>query len=401
MGLGLIILLKLVLFVLPFFPWIFFLWLRRGLTDGRRYVESPRRICIIRLDEIGDFVLFTPFLRALRNTFPQAEITLVVNPVVMGIASSCTFVDRLEVFDAKRRGIFWPLALPVRSYLFPKRKYFDWAINGRFDSDFRYAASWIVAGTGAPVRLGWSVSAGRRPAILDAGKDLLYSSVFKVAPIHELDKALALASYVGCNVEGERAVPELQAGAGIRSALPERKSSRKEIRLMLFPGGSYANKKWSLDRYISVLREISLTYPLQVILVGGPSEKGDAEILKSSLPEAIDLCGEISLQELYATATHCDIYLGSDSGPAHLAAASGMCALVLFRSPASLPPDHQHSVQRFLPRGEGAIEFCQPAIPTLPCTETCQSSRPHCILQISEFAVFAKLEKIIEQHCDD
>ncbi|MCB1306267.1 MAG: glycosyltransferase family 9 protein, partial [Leptospiraceae bacterium] len=353
-------------------------------------------ICVIRLDEIGDFVLFTPFLRALRRTFPNAEITLIVNPAVFGLAFSCSFVDRVEKFDPRRKGIFWPYLLPFRAFFFGRRHHCDFAINGRFDSDFRYAASWMIAGSNAPVRIGWSVRSGRHPALLDAGKDLLYTSVFRKPPVHELDKAVTLAVHAGCNIDGEEPIPGLDAAADVRSALTLNQDSSRRIRLMLFPGGSYANKKWSLERYVAVLRKLSQDFPLEILLIGGEGEKEDCHLVRQYLPDATDLCGKLSLQELYMTARDCDLYLGSDSGPAHVAAAAGTSTLVLFRSPATLSPEHQHSVQRFLPRGKGRIEYLQPERPIPPCKGSCEKDFPHCILQISEDMVLEKLKEMIE-----
>lgn len=396
MGPGLL-LIKYLFFVLPTLPWIIYLWLRASVKGRDNQAKSPDRICVLRLDEIGDFVLFTPFLRVVRKTFPKAKITLVVSPAVFGLASACSFVDEVKKFDPGRRGVFWPVTLPLRAYYFGRRISCDRVINGRFDSDFRYGASWMAAGIGAPVRLGWSVHSGRHPALLDAGKDLLFTKVYSDPPIHELDKALALARNIGCPIDVEEPVPELQVSANVRSALPLDRNPHAPIRFMLFPGGSYANKKWSLDRYVAVIKELSKEFPLQVILIGGEAEKEDCLSVQNRLPEAIDLCGRVSLQELYATARESQIYLGSDSGPAHIAAAAGMSALVLFRSPATLPPAHQHSVERFLPRGKGKIEFLQPDRPIRPCKATCRKDFPHCILQISEEMVLEKLQVMLSE----
>jgi len=75
-----------------------------GLPDA---LEDARRLLVIRLDRIGDLVLFSPFLRELRRCAPKARITLVVSPETADLAARCPRVDEVLVFDRGGRTRFW------------------------------------------------------------------------------------------------------------------------------------------------------------------------------------------------------------------------------------------------------------------------------------------------------
>lgn len=80
-------------------------WLRvKSASGGTRLVQHPRRIVVIRLDGIGDAVLTSPLLRALRKNFGHAEITVVVRPSAYELLARCPYVDRLLSFDPVSRG---------------------------------------------------------------------------------------------------------------------------------------------------------------------------------------------------------------------------------------------------------------------------------------------------------
>ena len=86
---------------------------------------SLKRILVLRLDEIGDVILMSPFLRELRRNLPDAKITLIVKPAVYNLVEHCPYVDNVVRFA--------PISCryPVRSFLQARR----FALRNAFDPD--------------------------------------------------------------------------------------------------------------------------------------------------------------------------------------------------------------------------------------------------------------------------
>ena len=79
---------------------------------------SPRAILVVRLDEIGDMVMTTPFLRELRLLYPDTFITLVVKPGIAALFELCPYVNEVLTFNQSGRSLLRPFVLPVRALQF-------------------------------------------------------------------------------------------------------------------------------------------------------------------------------------------------------------------------------------------------------------------------------------------
>src|SRR4029453_4128088 len=157
---------------------------------------------VVRNDGIGDVVLTTPLLRALRDTFPEAWISLVVRPAVKELAELCPHVDEVLVFDRNpadksdfrfvRR--FWKaLRLAARSLW---KRNFDLAIVPRWGAD-HYYSSYIAYLSGAPRRVGYSESVTEYKLRFNRGYDLLFTDVLHDRQLkHELEHDLDIIAHL-------------------------------------------------------------------------------------------------------------------------------------------------------------------------------------------------------------
>ncbi len=102
-------------------------------------LKAADRVLVIRLDDIGDMVLSTPFLRELRRVVPQAKISLVVKPSVEELAVGCPFVNEILVYDPGPLGYTPTFERMQRTVRFSARhlwlRRFDLAIIPRWDAD--------------------------------------------------------------------------------------------------------------------------------------------------------------------------------------------------------------------------------------------------------------------------
>jgi heptosyltransferase-2 len=139
----------------PFFK---LMGMRRNKHDLN--LAQVEKVLIVRLDEIGDVVMTTPFLRELRRNLPDAWITLVVKPAVYNLVERCPYVNEVLVYDwnTKHRLLkplqrHWRALQLAWKHLWKRR--FDLAILPRWDVD-SYHGSFVLYFSGAPWRVGYS-----------------------------------------------------------------------------------------------------------------------------------------------------------------------------------------------------------------------------------------------------
>lgn len=174
----------------------------------QRKPAGQERIIVIRLDEIGDMVLLSPFLRELRRGRPEAEIILVVKTAVYNLVELCPYVN--EVLAYPRPGGRWMrLKQITRAFAFARdhlwRRSLTLAIVPRFDADAGYGAGWLAFFSGAPRRIAYRARVLPTKARSDLGFDRLYTEFVPARPgvLHEVERNLDVLRYLGIAVQSE------------------------------------------------------------------------------------------------------------------------------------------------------------------------------------------------------
>ena len=365
-----------------------------------------KHVLVVRLDGIGDMVLTTPFLRELRRNLPQAAITLVVRPSVRNLIELCPYTDKVLVFDyADSRH---PLALLtiLRAAHFKRRYFgaqqFDLAIVPRWDADPHFAAV-VAVGSGARSRLGYSERASLEKAELTPGLDQLLTHVRGPGPVqHEARRNLDLIQLMGGPTIDERLELWLDDSDRefAKACLTTDDRQAPEFLLAVAPGAANLRGRWPVSRFVEVADWSLKTNGGGVVVVGGDSDRSMGEQLRRALgPRVINAAGRATLRETAAILRRCTLFVGNDSGPMHLAAASGLPVVEISCHPVKGAVDHDNSPLRFGPWcAQHAV--VQPVAPLLPCTDACTAEVPHCIQTISVAEVIARLARHLPRPCE-
>ncbi len=377
-----------------------------------------RSILLIRLDEMGDFVIFDAVLRAFRQAFPRARITLVLCDWIQPLAELCPYVDEIIPFPS-RGPKWWQLMLgPFRALRIALRLHrpFDLAINPRFDRDIRGAA-FLADLSLAPWVVGYPSSTEWFKAMVNRGYDRFYthllpercdsaglprkttaaqhsSSVFAQqtaknnAPsrgIHELERSRVILTLLGIPTGNLR--PELWISPGDHeeadALLRQHGWLPGDTLICLGINASYARKRWPMDFFIRLAGGLLSLPDSRFLIVGNRQERENAELLRPVLgSRLINLAGQTALRASAATLAECRLYVGNDSGPKHLAAALGKPVIEISCHPRDGDSKHFQSPERF-----GAITeqstLLSPLTALAPCVATCLADESHCICQIS------------------
>lgn len=336
------------------------------ITNLRRQhmqMQHPlRKILVIRLDEIGDMVLTTPFLRELRRNYPKAEITLVVKPAVYNLVELCPYVDIIKKFSKVngRWAVFQNINRAKKFVYNELEQDYDLAIVPRFDSDLDYMAGAIAFYTGASRRIGYAPWVLPRKSKSDAGLEGFYTDFVpaRKGVCHEVERNLDILRYLGCGIENTSL--ELWIDKHDKQVAKKLLSTRGGQRLLaLILSAGVKHKEWPIENYISMVEFFRQENVLPILLGAGENTREYADEFCNACPETIDLVGKCSLRETYAVMKQCEIFLGGDTGPMHMAAASGIAGTTMFFT--HWKPEYIDTPERFGPWG-GNVQVIQPHI---------------------------------------
>ncbi len=292
-------------------------------SAGRNKPSVPDRILLIRADHIGDVINATAILGPVRKAFPGAVIDFLAPSWAKDILENNPDIDNIIQFDppwfdrrcpgfaGHIKGLF-----TMRGII--KRGDYDIAVDLR--GDFRHILAMFLSGT--KCRVGYGIT---------GGGFLLTHNVPYEGVMHETDRNMELLRALG--VEGgtpevSLCFPENDAKTG-EALIREHGLHGKYAVLHAVPG--HGTKKWDPGKFAAVARYLSNEKRFIPVAAG---TAGDTEEVKKIKDPAdirlIDITGKTSLGALYHILKHASLFVGVDSAPAHMAAAAGIPAVILF-----------------------------------------------------------------------
>jgi predicted lipopolysaccharide heptosyltransferase III len=283
----------------------------------RRYRRSMK-ILLLQLKRIGDLVLTLPAMRALREKFPQADVTLVVAAQCAELLPAISTVDHAYVGHRNLRdiGLFFTIA----------RRKFDCCVD--FTQNDRTAILTFLSG--APKRIGAS-----RVQVRSARRARVYNEFahLRLKEMHTIDYNLALLEPLGIT----------NARVDLRLDLPEhaRAKARELLHaahidndfVVVHPGSARAEKFWEAERWAAVIAHAQTQLQTSVVMTAGKwrFEQEHIRRIKQRAGNAIvDLSGKTDLLTLAAVISRARLLVTVDSAAMHLAATQRTPQVILF-----------------------------------------------------------------------
>jgi len=297
--------------------------------------EGIDKILIRGTNWIGDAILTLPAVAAIRATYPQAHIAVLVKPWVADIYGLFSAIDEVIIYENKfdtPTGVF-------RLARMLKGKKFDAAILLQNAIE----AAIIVLAAGIPLRAGYDS---------DARGILLTHRVHRteeIRKVHQIDYYLEMVKALGCvsvdrEMHLESKINPLDAQDILRKFIPE----TKKIIIGIAPGATYGPaKKWFPDRFAAVADKLNEYFSSQGILLGGKADCEVAqEVQKLARTKLINLAGKTTLREAIYLISQCRLFISNDSGLMHIAGALNIPTIAIFGStnPATTAPMGNKSV---------------------------------------------------------
>jgi ADP-heptose:LPS heptosyltransferase len=378
-------------------PTLLAIFWRKWLARTAEASANPRSIIMFRLDQLGDVVLTTPLFRELKRMYPTARCTAVVQPAYRAILTTNHSVDEILPLNEVKAAWLPARALRLVSALWfywtrLKGRRFDLAISPRWDVDESLATMLCVL-TNAGRRVGHSEQTSKAKRRVNRGFDGAFDVMAPPGPVrHEVDRNLAIIEALGGRVEDRRL--EICLTANDRKFASELLTHHESGRTLVAIGigGRAASRRWPLKSYTEMIARLNQRVRVQPILVCAREEEAEAEKLAELLVVPPYILSGVPLRAACAVLERCDLFVGNDSGMAHLAAAMDCPTVVVSRHPQGGDPDHANSPARFAPRCS-RYRVVRPALGAGDCTRSCGATEPHCIKLVTvEMAVSAALE---------
>jgi lipopolysaccharide heptosyltransferase II len=284
--------------------------------------HAVRRLLVVRLDNLGDLLMTTPAIAALRAGLPQACITLLTSPAGGALVPHLAEVDDALVHDASWVANAAPASAPAEQALVAElaRREFDAAVIFTVCTQSALPAALLVRLAGIPLRL---AHARENPYALltdwacESDTDLASAR-------HEVRRQLDLVAGVGFAAVDERLRFALRPAdvRHIGNVLHGLGVEPRQPLVVVHPGASAASRRYPAARFGIAAQGIAQAVGASLVFTGSADEAIFIEEARAQVAApSLSLAGELSLGELAALIARAAALITNNSGPVHLAAA--------------------------------------------------------------------------------
>lgn len=286
------------------------------------------KILVIKPSSLGDVIHALPFLNAIRESFPKAEIDWVISKSLKGLLEDNPLIDNLIVLNKDSwksiRRLPKTLAEIARLKRHLKKKNYDMVV----DLQGLLRSGLIARSAKAPVKIGFADSR--------EGSTLFYDKKVSVErSSHAVDKCLEAAKAAGARIQ--KAKFPLYVSNEAKVKVTELLGGTKEY-IVIIPSARWASKRWPAEKFGALIKKI----PIPCVIAGTRGDRKISEKIIASFNKGtskknignedhvIDLCGKTDLKELTALLAGAKAVVSNDSGPLHIAAALNRPVVAVF-----------------------------------------------------------------------
>lgn len=289
--------------------------------------DTVRRIVVLQMSGVGDLLLITPALRALRQRYPHARIDLLTrrldNAAGLFRLPHMGKGHEFALFDLELRRLWTPFFWRTlgRAIRFLRQEPCDLYVSFHHPWLLQWYLFelWVAARSGARFRVGINPAFVHGAGVFDRAL-----SESQLADRHYRFFFLDVVGLLGD--AGKDAAMEFplqpeeieEARTWIRAALPDR-----ERIVCLHTGASHPAKCWPQDRFAALARRLVEEARCGLVFVGSPDEAPLVRHIAAGLPASsyVDAAGRTNIFQLGALIEACTMFIGNDSAPLHLAVA--------------------------------------------------------------------------------
>ena len=344
-------------------------------------LTGEERFLVIRTDRIGDLVLSTPVLEAIKSRYPKAHVTMMVSPYAADVLENNPFLDQVMIDDVedKHKGVkgLFLLAREVREGKFE--------VGILLRPTLRLALMLFLAGVRYRIGTGF-----RFYQIFFNRKVYVHR---KVNLKHEVEYNMDLLVPLG--IVPPKILPKVYVtSAGeefVRRTFDELNITPEDSVVVIHPGSGNSSLNLPVKRFAEVADDLIEKMGAKVVFTGLNNGKDMVEFIKSKMRyNPIDLVGKTTIPQLKAVLKNCNVLISNSTGPMHLSCALGTPTIAIFCPIFAAGP------VRWGPYGEGH----QVIMPPVPVCFDCKPKKcPHyeCMEKIKAEQILGKVYTILKK----
>ena len=293
--------------------------------------ESIKKILVFKLDHIGDVLMITPALKALKLRYPDASLTVVVGSWSKDILKGNPDISEILIYDA-----YWFNRNTDKKFNIKITLDFIKELRKRrFDIFYSLRSDFMGILMGSllriPVRVGFNNG---------GGGFLLTRPITPIENIHQVEQFLNAIK--GNGLTHKYSTRDSDTDIKIKAAISEaerkftdtfiKHNGNDEIFVGFHIGAGYPSKLWTPEKYGILIKRLHADFGIHALLVGGDEDKAIVKRIESVIRDtnSINCIGIANIKETAALIEKCNLFIGNDSAPVHIAAAIGIPVIVIF-----------------------------------------------------------------------
>ena len=297
---------------------------RTEMAKAELDIRTIDRVLVRSTNWVGDAILTTPAVRAVRKNFPDAEVSILAKPWVAPVFYNNPDIDHLLVYDSEGRHKGWSGKVRLSKSL----------REGRFDLAIllqnAFEAALLAYLARIPRRLGYKTDG--RHLLLTDGVDLEP----RLKEVHETEYYLGILEGAGLSRAGMELTLRVSDEERVEADafLSKHQVNSGEPLVGVSPGATYGPaKRWFPDRFAALCDRLQESSGVSIVILGGPGDAavGD-QVARSMKNPPVNLCGKTTLRQAISIIDRCHLFVTNDSGLMHVAAAVDIPLVAIFGS---------------------------------------------------------------------
>jgi len=291
-------------------------------------IEPPQKVIIIRQhNQLGDLLAGVSLFRALKETYPDSHISLVVSPFNYPGMVKNKFLDRIYVFDKKK--LFNPVYL-YRTIKFFREEY-DLAIVPVVVS-ISFTSNLLARLSNSKIRIG-AKSLNGKPNLSSFFFDKRIELDWRNHPDSNVsERSLDIVRPFGINTTDYRSQISFDEAdtSAAQKFVDEFADKDKKLLIGLHVGAGKPNNRWSLDKYSVLVKKINDNFPSNFYLTGGWAEKEELNYLSKNCDVKFGKFIDRPIPQIAALISMSDLFISNDTGIMHVAGTTDTPQITIF-----------------------------------------------------------------------
>jgi lipopolysaccharide heptosyltransferase II len=341
--------------------------------------KSYKRILLVRLDKIGDVLLSTPAIKAVRDAYPESFIAFMVQPYAYDVVGGNPCLDKVISYD--KNGTERTLFGNIKFIAAIRKLKFDLALilHPTTRTHIVTFLSGIPERVGYDRKTGWLLTKRIRHTKEEGAKHEVDYTLDIVRSVGIEPKDMKL--YMPIKERSERRIEYIFSQEGLKG--------HKTV-IVMHPAASCPSKRWPLANFAKIGDALAKRYKAGVVIITGAEDKSFGDKVASMMREkAVNLSGVTTVADVASVLKRSMLLISNDSGPVHIASAVGTPAIAIFgRKDRGLSP------LRWGPTGKEDVAFHKDAGCDICLAHNCKKGFK-CLEAVTVDEVIAAAEKIL------